>query len=71
MFKVSSKAKQLIPYLLGTIIVLYMLKPSFVFKPNGKPRQYGIGHDTEGYKKTLYSLQTVIIFVVILLIVFV
>ena len=61
--------KQL-PFLIGSIAGLYLLKPSILFKPNGKPRLYGIGYDDEGYKKTLYTFQFIIIIIVVLLVLF-
>ena len=66
----SEQAQRRIPYLLGIIIMLYTIKPSILFKPNGKPRVYGVGFDDEGYKKTLYTFQFVVIIIVLLLMVF-
>jgi hypothetical protein len=63
----SEKVTRQIPYLLGVIIILYITKPNILFKPNGKPRIYGIGHDEEGYKKTLYTFQFLIIIIAILI----
>jgi hypothetical protein len=65
MLNLSEKVVRQIPYLLGAIIILYIIKPNIPFKPNGKPRMYGIGHDVEGYKKTLYTFQFAIIILVI------
>jgi hypothetical protein len=65
--ELSDKVKKQIPYLLGIIIFLYIVKPFMFFKPNGTPRTYGIGYDEEGYKKTLYTFQFVIIIIVCLL----
>jgi hypothetical protein len=70
MITLSESTKKRIPYLLGIIIVLYTVKPSILFKPNGKPRVYGVGYDEEGYKKTLYTFQFAIIIIVLLLIMF-
>lgn len=56
--------KQRIPILIVIISILYFCKPMLLFKPNGKPRQYGIGYDDEGYKKTLYTFQFVIFIIV-------
>ena len=64
---ISKQTINKIPYLLGMIIMIYILKPSILFKPNGKPRVYGIGYDEEGYKKTLYSMQFAIIILVVIL----
>lgn len=61
MLNISNEVIQKIPYLLGVIIILYIIKPNIFFKPNGKSRVYGIGHDDEGYKKTLYTFQFIII----------
>jgi len=61
MFKLSEQVSRQIPYLLGIIIILYIIKPNVLFKPNGKPRLYGIGYDDEGYRKTLYTFQFSII----------
>ena len=48
------------------IILLYSYKPHLLFKPNGKIRQYGFGYDSDGYKKTLFNLQFIIIILVLL-----
>ena len=66
MLNLSEKVVRQIPYLLGAILILYIIKPNILFKPNGKPRIYGIGHDAEGYKKTLYTFQFATIVLVIL-----
>lgn len=66
----SQDTQRRIPYLLGIIILLYMLKPSILFKPNGKPRSYGVGYDEEGYKKTLYTFQFSIIIIIIVLVLY-
>lgn len=61
MFKLSEEIQKKIIYLFCIIIITYIVKPSILFKPNGKPRVYGIGYDYEGYKKTLYTFQFAII----------
>lgn len=66
----SQDTQRRIPYLFGLIIILYMIKPAILFKPNGKPRSYGVGSDDDGYKKTLYTFQFCIILIVILLVTF-
>lgn len=63
--KLSDSLQIRIPYLLGAISILYMLKPSIMFKPNGKIRDYGVGYDEEGYKKTLYTFQFCIIIIIV------
>lgn len=67
MIVLSNKVKMIIPYLLGIILVLYLIKPNIFFKPNGKARVYGVGYDEEGYKKTLYTFQFTIIIIVLIL----
>ena len=68
--KLSDNTKALVPYVLGFIFIIYMLKPSIMFKPNGKPRVYGVGYDDEGYKKTLYTFQFTIIIMVLVMTMF-
>lgn len=67
----DSLVKQRLPYVIGIISLLYLIKPSLLFKPNGKPRLYGVGVDDEGYKKTLYTFQFVIIVIVIAIVRFI
>lgn len=47
-------------YLIFLIIGLYSLKPDFVFKPDGTPREYGLGYDSKGHRKTFYTFQVLI-----------
>jgi hypothetical protein len=56
-----------LPFLLTSIIIIYIVKPNILFKPNGKPRVYGIGKDDEGYKKTLYTFQFLIIILALII----
>lgn len=67
----SDKVKRILPYLIGIIIVFYITKPSISFKPSGQLRNYGFGYDTDGYKKTLYTVQNLIILVTIVLYLFI
>ena len=59
--KFGGELKKQMLYLIALIAGLYIYKPLIMFKPNGKPRQYGIGYDEEGYKKTFYTFQFSII----------
>jgi hypothetical protein len=61
MLQISEEIQKKIIYLFCIIIIIYIVKPTILFKPNGKPRIYGIGYDNEGYKKTLYTFQFAII----------
>ena len=65
MFYLSEDIQQKIIYLFIFIISIYIIKPNIFFKSNGKPRNYGIGFDNEGYKKTLYTFQFLIIILAI------
>ncbi len=56
-----------LPFLLMAIVIIYIVKPNILFKPNGKPRDYGIGKDSEGYKKTLYTFQFSIIILALII----
>lgn len=59
-----------IPYLIFGILLYYFLKPSITFKLNGVQREYGIGYDSNGYKKTLITMNNVIILMVVLIFLF-
>lgn len=66
-FNISQQLFNKLPYLILLILLIYITKPNIIFKPNGKLRDYGIGYDEEGYKKTLYTLHFIIVITVILL----
>lgn len=66
----NDNVKNKIPTLFGLIIIIYIIKPAILFKPNGKLREHGIGYDNDGYKKTLYSLHFIIILIVLFLYLF-
>lgn len=63
----TSNLKQTILILVAVIVVIHLLKPRFIYKPNGLPRKYGFGYDNDGYKKTVYSLNTLVFFIAIVL----
>lgn len=63
----SSNIKRQIPFLIGGILIMYITKPSLFFKLNGKPRLYGFGYDEEGYKKTLYTFQFIILIMALII----
>lgn len=58
---ISINTQRSIPYLIGTIVFVYLTKPTLFFKSNGELREYGIGTDGDGYKKTLYTFHFFII----------
>ena len=62
----SKDIQNKILYITGIIILLYIIKPSLVFKPNGEHREYGLGYDKDGYKKSIYTMQLLIIIVVVI-----
>lgn len=63
----SETVQKQIVYVVLIIISLYIMKPTVIFKPNGKPRLYGFGYDDEGYKRTLYTFQFIILILVLLI----
>jgi hypothetical protein len=58
---ISENIKQKIPILICLIVVVFIFKPKFIFKPDGEPRQYGFGYDDTGFKRTLYTPQLVVL----------
>ena len=63
----SNKVYNIIPYLFSIIIILYMLKPNIAFKPNGQLRSFGFGNCKDNYKKTLFTMQNIIVFLTVIL----
>ena len=64
---ISNRVRKIIPYLIGIIIIFYIMKPNISFKPTGQLREYGLGYDTSGYKKTLYTTYNIILFITVFL----
>lgn len=64
---INEKIKTILPIIILFIISMYSLKPNILFKPNKKTREYGLGYDSEGYKKTLYNFQFVLLLFIIAL----
>lgn len=64
---ISVNTQRSIPYLIGLIIFVYLTKPQLFFKSNNQPREYGIGTDNDGYKKTLYTFQFFVLISAILI----
>ena len=50
-----------------SVVILYMIKPTFIYKPNGRLREYGVGYDKMGFKKTFFTFPIVILIIVIAL----
>jgi len=48
-------------YIILVVGFLFVIKPNIIFKPNGHPRNFGLGYDSDGYKKTLLNLGVVIV----------
>lgn len=67
----SNKVYNIIPYLFSIIILLYVVKPNIAFKPNGQIRAFGFGIDKDNYKKTLFTMQNIILFLTVLLYVYI
>ena len=55
---------QIIFYVMICILLYFIAKPSITFKPNNKLREYGFGIDTEGYKKTIYTMHNIILIII-------
>lgn len=66
----SNKVYNIIPYLFSIILLIYVTKPNIAFKPNGQLRNFGFGFDEDSYKKTLYTMQNIIIFLTVILYVY-
>ena len=65
-YYLQSDFQKKLMYIIGAIMLIYVLKPTLLFKPNGKSRVYGLGYDEEGHKKTLFNFQFIIIFIVLI-----
>jgi hypothetical protein len=57
-----------IVFVMGFVVMLYSVKPRFIFKVDGKPRQWGVGVDEQGHRKTLLDARNVILVFCILLV---
>ncbi len=68
---ISDKVKVVLPYILISILMLYIIKPPIMFKPNGRLREYGFGYDSDGYKKTLYTMHNIIILLIVVFYLFI
>ena len=54
--------------LFAIVLVLALLmhfKPNIVFKPNGRPREWGFGEDAEHDKRSLYDIKTIVLLTVV------
>lgn len=61
----TSKLKNSFVFISLFIIFIYIIKPNLIFRQDGKLREYGVGLDSDGYKKTLYTMHFfTIIFVI-------
>lgn len=52
-------------YIIIIIVLFYNLKLSLLFKPTGEPREFGVGYDKNGYKKTFFTMFTFIIILIL------
>lgn len=67
LFNLNTKTQTALPLVIFFILFIYTIKPNMLFKPNGKLREFGLFYDNEGYKKTLYNFQFILIIFVILI----
>jgi hypothetical protein len=51
---------------IGIVSFIYFTKPSIIFKENSEPRHYGLGTDSTGDKKTLFTMEVVIVILILL-----
>ena len=63
----SEKTTKISIYLIGLIIIIFIIKPNLIFKENGQARIYGIGYENNGYKKTLFTIHNIIILIIVIL----
>lgn len=55
--------------LIVVLIILINTKPSFIFKENGRPREFGVGYDSNYDCKTLYDIKTIVFITVLVTII--
>lgn len=67
---ISNKIYKILPYLSIFILILYFSKINLIFKSNGQVRNFGVGYDADGDKKTLFTIHYIIICVTIFLYVY-
>ena len=63
----NPKIQNTLPIILFFILFVYTVKPNIMFKPNGKLREFGLFYDNEGYKKTLYNFQFILLIFIIII----
>lgn len=51
--------------LLMVITCIVFMKPNIIYRPDGQARSFGVGYDTEGYKKTLYNMPALIVLAIL------
>lgn len=52
-------------YIICILLLIFIIKPSIIFKPDGKIREFGLGYDDSNNKKTLFNIQFILLLVVI------
>lgn len=57
--------KKGIIFLILSVVLIHLLKPNLIYKPNGMLRDYGVGYDKHGFKKTFFTLPIIIVLIVI------
>ncbi|NDC95006.1 hypothetical protein EBZ38_04195 [bacterium] len=53
-------------YIACLVSIVFLIKPSLAFKPNGTHREYGLGVDKEGYKRSIYTMPVFVVVIVVL-----
>lgn len=54
-------------YFIFFSIIVFILKPSFIFKNDNSFREFGVGIDRDGHKKTLFNIFVLNLIVIVLL----
>lgn len=59
--ELSDNVKNAIPVFFIILLVIYSLKPSLLFNSDGKLKVHGIGRNSDGTKKTVFSMNNLVI----------
>lgn len=59
----SDRAKNAIPIFIILILIIYSVKPKMMFSPDGKPKSNGVGRNSDGTKKTVFSMNNLVILI--------
>ena len=63
----DNKLQNKMAILVGIILLVFIIKPTIMFKSNGKLRAHGFGLDHEQEKKTIFTFHIFVIITTIVL----